>query len=331
MEDPVELRFTAHPSTGDVVWNAATLMRRSAIMIAFGTFATATSAVAIVEGDPTGIVFLALGLSFLTGLFVAPFVWWAVHRRRDLVLAPLDVEADTHGLSIASSYGSTQHAWSVFRSARETSRAFVLDTGIGSAALITKRGVDPGTVSAFRGHLVRAGLLRLPVTAMDRIRPLLWVGVGLAVAGALIAGPRLIGGIDATAKMELDSTVDGRTITVRGTTDLPDGAIVDVQLTQIDEWEHETADGVAPDVETSPWVLYEEATVRDGRFNTTFQPDGWPAGRGGVAAYFSVDTFQPSMVVDRFGSSGENLRGPDVSDQDGYGPTLEVYRVIALP
>ena len=155
--------------------------------------------------------------------------------------------------------------------------------------------------------------------------------MGVAVSGALIFGPRLIGGIGATATMDFQTTVDGRSVTVRGTTDLPDGAVVGIQLIQEDEWERESADGVAPDPASSPWVITQYVQVQDGQFTATFHPDAWPAGRGGVGAYFWVDANQPSQVIQRFGANGSGLRGPDVTDLDDRGPTLEVERTFEIP
>lgn len=327
---PDGLRFSTQPSTGDILWNTAALMRRSGVSIVVGTFATAVSSVAIVLGDRSGILFLVMGLSFLTGLFVVPFVWWGIRQRRDLVLASIDVEANAQGLSLTTTQGGSHQDWSVFRKASETSRAFMLDTGAGAVMLITKRGVDAADVDTFRNLLVQGGLLPARRTAIQRLRPLLWVAIGLAAAAALPLGISFIAGTGTTATMDLVPTVAGRTVTVRGTTDLPDGANVSVGLVQLDVQEQVLGGGNEPAGDPSDWLLYEDLRVNDGQFSATFNVERWAPGQVTATAYFWVDPAQPQAVIDRFGADGSGLYGPDVRTYDDGTISLEVQRTFEL-
>jgi hypothetical protein len=327
--DPVEIRFRSEPTSGDVLWNSASLVRRSAFTLVLGTFLMVTSALTLFLGDLFSLIGLAIGLALLTGAMIVPFVWWSIRQRRDLVLAVLDVTADRAGLTITSTQASTRQDWSIYRRVNETSRAFLLSTGMSATVLLAKRGMSPTELDAFRALLAEVGLLR-PARRFDRIRQLVWVAVGLALAGALILAPRLIGGIGATATMNLETSVNGHTVTLKGSTDLPDGAVVAVELVQTAEWERDAADGTAPDPSTSRWVLDQVVTVSDGEFTADFSPAGWPSGHLGAYAYFWVDPGQPPAVIERFGSDGSGLRGPDVVDLDDRGPTIELERTVEI-
>ena len=228
-QGPIELRFTTQPTSSDFVANAAAMMRRSAVTLVIGAFATTVAAITLYLGDLVGLFLLVAGLSMLTGLFMVPFVWFAIRQRRDLVLASVDVEADADGLTMTTARASSRQAWSVYRDVRETSRAFLLNTGAGAAILLAKRGMDADQVSAFRDLLARVGLIR-PQSTFDRVRPALWVALGAILGVSLIVVPLMISGADATATMGITTSTTGSMITVEGTTDLPDGAIVVVQL-----------------------------------------------------------------------------------------------------
>lgn len=186
--------FVSRPTVSDYMWNAIAITRSSLISIALGTFATTSSILAIVVAGDTSSVFVLLGgLSLLTGVFVVPFVWWPIHQRRDLVLAPIDVVADERGLSFTTSTSTGRHDWSVFRRVRETSGAFIFDTGTNVAILIAKRDVPDGDVARLRSLLVATGTMRLSTTAAGRLRPLLGVAVGIGATAFIIVATILLG------------------------------------------------------------------------------------------------------------------------------------------
>ena len=327
--DGATVRFTSYPSQGDILNNAAALARRSAVSQAVGAFATTIAIVAIVLGEWWIVFFLAFGLLLLSGYFIVPFMWISIRKRRDLILAPVQVEADRQGVTMTTKQASVRQSWSVYRRVRETHEAFLLEIGTGAVGIIVKAGVSETDQAAFRGLLKGAGLIKPPDGILRRLRPLLWIAIGVAAAAALIAGPRFVAGINATATMSLSATVEGDSVMIDGTTDLPDGAQVSVEALQLDEWVRANDAGIQP--AGSPWARYETATVQGGGFSATIPLTDWPAGRGQAVAYFWMDSTQPEAAVDRFGRTGDRLRGPEVVADPDYGPILEVQVPFSIP
>ena len=295
----------------------------------FGTIITATSGFTFLIGDAFSIIGVLLGLSFLTGVFVVPFVWWSVRQRRDLLLATTSCEVDDDGISMTSSASTTRMSWSVFRRARETNRVFVLDTGAGAAIILLKRAMGPEVTDAVRGVLTRHGLLSDSTGLARRLRPLLWYAVGLGVAAVFVGGLIFASQTEATVAMEAVPTVTGRTVTVDGTTDLPNGTLLDVQVFQFDAWNRARAEGGGAE-EDFALIDVQRAVVWDGRFSAEVDMTGWPAGRGMSAVYFWIDSSQPPEVIQRFGRDGSDLKGPHVRQED-TGPTLRIDKGFEIP
>ena len=328
---PTAIRFVSQATVGDLVWHNAELVRRSAFVTVIGTFVTVISVFATIAGDRLSILGILLGLSFLTGLFVVPFVWWSVRQRRDLLLAPFTVEADDEGLTLTSSGATSQLAWSVYRRARETRRAFVLDTGAGTVVVLLKRAMDQTDRDAFRGLLVRLGLLPDRPTLSGRLRPLLGVAVGLLGTVVLAGGLYLVGRAGTTVAVDAVPSVDGRHVSIYGTADLPDGSIVGVQVFQFDAWQQALASGDGAGLASFPFLVYRATVVHDGKFSAEADMTGWPAGHGMAAVYFWVDGNQPDEVRARFGADGAGLKGPAVYIDDDTGRTLRVDRPFDVP
>jgi hypothetical protein len=184
----------SRPTTSDYVWNAAALTRSSLLATSLGTFATVTAGLAlVVAGDLLSIIVLLGGLSLLTGLFVVPFIWWPIHQRRDLVLAPVHVVADDQGITWETEASTARHDWTVFRRIRETSGAFLFDTGANVAMLLPKRGIPEADVERLRSLFVLRGVMPPKPSGLERLRPLVGVAVGLAAAVAVIAMPIVLG------------------------------------------------------------------------------------------------------------------------------------------
>ncbi len=189
-----QVAFVSRPTIGDYMWNAIAITRSSMVSTAIGTFATTSGLLAtVLTGDISSVVVLLAGLSFLTGVFVVPFVWWPIHQRRDLVLAPVDVVADKSGVSFTTATSTGRHDWSVFRRVRETSGAFIFDTGTNVAILVAKRDVSERDVAGLRSLLVATGTMRPPTTGVDRLRPLLGVAVGIGATAFIVIGAILLG------------------------------------------------------------------------------------------------------------------------------------------
>jgi uncharacterized oligopeptide transporter (OPT) family protein len=114
-------------------------------------------------------------------------------------------------------------------------------------------------------------------------------------------------------------------VEVSGTTDLPDGAVVDYYFLH----EAEMADlSRLPRYQASG-----RAEVRKGRFAVSQDLSSWPAGNAilGVEFAVGVDYPQPAQVIEIFGSQGECLAGPQVGvDSPGDPRTLYTERRLLL-
>ena len=104
-------------------------------------------------------------------------------------------------------------------------------------------------------------------------------------------------------------------LVVQGTTDLPDGALL-----QYNVWH------ARDDIEGD----YGELSVSDGRFDFKTDVSRWPAGEVKVQVAFSAGPFQPEPVIAEFGVHGEKLGGPHVEDDSGR-PTMKVLEITDLP
>ena len=145
---------------------------------------------------------------------------------------------------------------------------------------------------------------------MQRRRADHWTSIGLVglfVTGGLFFAWVFVAPIDlpfqsAPATINVTSSVDGRTIHVIGTTDLPDGALVDYSFYSEDQ-------NLINDLPDGGTVA-----VRDGAFAFTTTVPGRSTGLATAEVSFSVawGTTQPKGVTDRFGSQGEHLAGPQV-------------------
>ena len=158
---------------------------------------------------------------------------------------------------------------------------------------------------------------------------LLWYAVGLGAAAVLVGGLFYTSQAGATVAMETVPTVTGRTVTIDGTTDLPNGTLLDVQVFQFDAWNRARAEGGGAE-ENFALIDLQKAVVWDGRFSADVDMTGWPAGRGMSAVYFWINSSQPPEVIQRFGSDGSGLKGPHVRQED-TGPTLRIDRGFDIP
>lgn len=101
------------------------------------------------------------------------------------------------------------------------------------------------------------------------------------------------------ATLQLEAAVEGDMVRVNGTTDLPDGALIDYWFWR-DDAINEGPTGVAD--------------VLDGRFSFEHDVSGLKRGQWEIQASFSTvwGSKQPKTVTDTFGSEGEHLAGPQV-------------------
>jgi hypothetical protein len=111
--------------------------------------------------------------------------------------------------------------------------------------------------------------------------------------------------------------LDGRTLLVKGTANLPDGAVLDYGVSQesgVDRF----VGGVA--------------TVQHGEFSFWTDLAGWSAGKASVNIVFAVgwDTTQPQNVVDTYGGQGERMTGEQVWTDSGD-KHLELTVPVEIP
>jgi hypothetical protein len=100
--------------------------------------------------------------------------------------------------------------------------------------------------------------------------------------------------------MHVTSLVDGRTLHVTGTTNLPDGAFIDWDL-----WRES--------IDVNDWPSGHVA-VQSGVFGFDADLAGWPSGAGTAEVSFSCDwgTVQQKAVTDVAGDHCEHLGGEQV-------------------
>jgi hypothetical protein len=123
-----------------------------------------------------------------------------------------------------------------------------------------------------------------------------------------------------TVELELDARREGESVLVQGSTDLPDGTLISIEL------RHERFGSL-------PWGTgFEDgaARVRNGRFAERIAIPGWPAGRIDVWVAFqptSIHGEQPEPVLERYGRSGERLAGDNVV-REGAARIVETVQSI---
>lgn len=155
----------------------------------------------------------------------------------------------------------------------------------------------------------------------DRLSPrwILLAVITVVALGGLMVVFQLF---DVAPTMDPHVTVHGRAVSVAGTTDLPDGAVIDYYF-----WHSSPAIGGNP-------PHGGQVTVSAGRFAFETSLADWPPGTVTLYSDFSVggSTEQPWMVIYRFGWQGERLSGPQVSvDSPGDPKHLVVTTPFELP
>jgi hypothetical protein len=144
--------------------------------------------------------------------------------------------------------------------------------------------------------------------------------LGLVAATALLVFVdwRQIGPPNALVSFE--PLVDGRSVTLDGVTDLPDGTLLDWRAYH---GELDKPGGISP-------FRYGDMTAQGGLFDATFMiPEKLP-GLLTIEVSFYPEVEQPPATIERFGLKGENLRGSGVVDDSGT-PVLVVRRQLNLP
>ena len=117
----------------------------------------------------------------------------------------------------------------------------------------------------------------------------------------------------------LSPTINGDAITIAGTTDLKDGAVLTWNL----EHAQQKKDLMAN--------LTEEGNtpVKGGKYTTTVKVNRWPKGKITVwVGFYSFLKTQPEWARTQYGAQGENLEGSHVKLQSEGMKTIEIERTI---
>lgn len=150
--------------------------------------------------------------------------------------------------------------------------------------------------------------------------------IGLALAALLVAAGCGGGDDGQTVDLTMDSRVEGGSIVVDGTTDLPDGALVDYEIT------HE-AFGTIDDLDDPTWDLFADGSVpvTAGTYTITTPVPDWPPGDVTVWVAFQVTlaSDQPAGVVERYGEMGKKLGGSNVTESAGL-RRVELEQTVRL-
>ena len=130
---------------------------------------------------------LLLSIAIGTGFVLLPFIWWSYLSAPELLVET--VEADPSGMIIHVADRQVRHPWTVYRTAQETTRLFILTSRVVRPQMFTKRDLSAADAAAFRTILARVDLLR---TMDEGPRYRTWlaflVGAAVAIAALLVAG-----------------------------------------------------------------------------------------------------------------------------------------------
>ena len=153
------LRLTFHLRMGEFLGAMAVLTRQTRGTQIIGLFATALGVLnLVIGGDMLAWLFpLVFGLATLTGVFVIPFGWIAIRRRRELIEEPVEMIVDRTGITRVTTTNQSHIDWQVYVRVREAGDWFFLDTGAGSNFPIPKRAFSPEDLATFRRLVAEAG------------------------------------------------------------------------------------------------------------------------------------------------------------------------------
>lgn len=172
-------------------------------------------------------------------------------------------------------------------------------------------GAPPGTLIALAPLVGLAGGEFLMWVA--RSTPSRLFLAALVIVLALLVLAAIAANIPNSPAIGITASLSGTDLIVEGATDLPDGAELWV-----------SAQVPNQDPEDSP---SQKVQVANGRYSATFDTADLPGEDFFVSATF-MTVGQPDAIQQRYGSLGENLRGPDVLDGSGV-PYVAVTTVIS--
>jgi hypothetical protein len=117
--------------------------------------------------------------------------------------------------------------------------------------------------------------------------------------------------------IDADATIDGETLLLEGSANLPDGTILVVVVTH----EQTSNPAACPSEPLERCTAKTDAEVEDGAFTAEVDIAEWPPGRIDVRVALELEEGrnddQPDRVIERYGENGERLRGDQVIEADG--------------
>jgi 8-oxo-dGTP pyrophosphatase MutT (NUDIX family) len=149
-------------TAGDMLRAMMILSRRSTGTLALGTILIGLGALnaTLLSDLVIGIPAILLGLTFVSGLYCLPFIWYQLRKRRDLLSAPTTMVADRHGVTYTSATYDSKATWDMFKRVRELSGFVFLDTGMGANYFIPIRAFAAGDLERFRKLVADAGFVQ---------------------------------------------------------------------------------------------------------------------------------------------------------------------------
>ena len=165
----------------DLVFTRATV---SPGMQLFAGFFLALALLVVLAAGPADlwVPFLITGLAVGTGIILLPFTWSTYVAVPELMREK--VEADPSGMRIHVMDRIVEHPFTVYRSATETNRLFILRSRVVPTQVFTKRGIPTEDVDEFRAILREVGLLT-QTADQQRRKALIGFVVGTVLAVGL--------------------------------------------------------------------------------------------------------------------------------------------------
>lgn len=130
---------------------------------------------------------LILSIAIGTGFILLPFIWWSYLSAPQLLRST--VEADPSGMIIHVGDRQLRHPWTVYRTAQETNRLFILTSRVVQPQMFTKRDLTATEAESFRTLLGRVELLR----QMDE-GPRYRTWLAFLIGGAVAVGVLIVAG-----------------------------------------------------------------------------------------------------------------------------------------
>jgi len=129
-----------------------------------------------------------------------------------------------------------------------------------------------------------------------------------------------------TVALTMTSSIKNRHLTIKGTTDLPNGALISYEV------RHEGA-AIHTDVPMEKMFADGNSVVEGGQYLADVNLEGWPRGELTVWVAFQtilgMSKHQPPVLLTRFGEMGEKLTGANVS-KAGYMKRVELTEKLRL-